>query len=108
MKKLIMAFTFLIMGTAFSNDLSAQCRNHKSIRAEQSNQHKRIKHGKANGELTHRESARLRAQQAHIQREKRRAKADGIVTPAERRHIKSDQARASRNIYRQKHDSQYR
>ncbi len=71
-------------------------------------QRARIRQGRAKGELTNKESARLNAQQRHIHRTELRAKADGRVTRGERKKIHHEQNRASRNIRRQKHDGQTR
>lgn len=71
-------------------------------------QRARIRQGRANGELTNKESARLNAQERHIHRTERRAKADGRITRGERKKIHHEQNRASRNIRRQKHDGQTR
>ena len=74
----------------------------------QVNQHARIAHGAANGELTRAEARALRAEQKHIRRVKRRAKADGVVTGEEKARINRKQRRASRHIHHQKHDEQSR
>jgi hypothetical protein len=71
-------------------------------------QRARIREGRANGNLTHKEAARLNAQQRHIRRTEYRAKSDGRVTRGERKRPHHEQNRASRNIRRQKHDAQTR
>ena len=69
-------------------------------------QRSRIHEGRASGDLTHQEAARLNKQQRHIHRTERRAKADGTVTRGERKKLHREQNRASRNIRRQKHNTQ--
>jgi len=69
-------------------------------------QRARIHEGRASGDLTHQEAARLNKQQRHIHRTERRAKADGTVTRGERKKLHREQNRASRNIRRQKHNTQ--
>lgn len=108
MKKLIIALLLFIIGTGTNTLQASHPGKHSGIKGEQIKQHKRIRHGVVNGELTHKEATRLRTQQMKIRHDKRIAKADGVVTPAERAHIKHEQNRAGRNIYRQKHDAQGR
>ena len=55
----------------------------------QKSQRARIHEGRRDGDLTHKESARLNKQQRHIRRTERRAKADGDVTALETRSRKS-------------------
>ena len=70
----------------------------------QANQAARIEQGKASGELTPREAARLQRGQRHVQRMENRALADGRVTGAERARIEGAQDAQSARIARQKHD----
>lgn len=70
----------------------------------QKNQRARIHEGRTNGDLTHRESARLNKQQRHIRRTETRAKADGDVTALERRKLDRKQDRANRHIHRAKNN----
>jgi hypothetical protein len=68
----------------------------------QKNQRARIHEGRANGDLTHKESAQLKKQQRHIRRTEKRAKAD--VTTLERRKLDRKQDRANRHIQRAKNN----
>lgn len=76
------------------------------VDARQKVQRARIHEGRASGELTNKEAARLNVQQRHIRRSERRAKADGTVTAAERRRLHKEQKRANRAILRQKKDGE--
>jgi hypothetical protein len=67
-------------------------------------QERRIRHGVATGQLTHREAHHLMRQQHAIDRAEARARADGHVSWQERRHLDRLRDRASRNIARQAHD----
>ena len=69
-------------------------------------QRARIHSGRASGELTNREAARLNMQQRHIRRAERRVKADGEVTAIERRRLNHAQNHANRAIRRQKNGGQ--
>lgn len=72
----------------------------------EANQQQRIEQGKASGQLTGREAARLEKGQARIEAKEAAAKADGVVTAKERAQLKRAQNRESKKIYRQKHDKQ--
>ena len=74
----------------------------------QHNQHARVRHGVANGELTMREAANAIHDQRHIRRAERRVKADGHVTRRERARLHRQQNQASRELRRNKHDAQTR
>ncbi len=74
------------------------------VDARQKAQRGRIHEGRADGELTHKESKALNKQQRHIRRTERRTKADGDVTVAERRKLDRKQDRANRNIRRAKNN----
>lgn len=74
------------------------------IANRQANQHKRIKHGVKNGELTKAEAANLIQGQREIRHDKREAKADGVFTATERKEIRQNQKQESRKIYRKKHN----
>ena len=54
----------------------------------QANQAARIEQGKASGELTPREAARLQRGQRHVQGMENRALADGKVTGAEKARVR--------------------
>lgn len=68
----------------------------------------RIHQGVKNGELTHKEAARLRVQTARVRQEKREYMEDGVITAAERKDLRKDKKKLSKNIYKQKHDRQDR
>ena len=78
------------------------------IDARQAHQRARIAQGRARGDLTRGEVARLRADQRHVRRMERRADADGMVARGERRSIERAQDRQSRAIYRLKHNGRVR
>jgi len=67
-------------------------------------QERRIRHGVATGQLTHREAHHLIRQQHAIQRAEARAWADGHLSWRERRHLDHLRDRASHDIARQTHD----
>lgn len=105
MKKIIAITFFLTTGLFYST--TAQVAT-PAATSRQVNQHARIAHGQANGELTRLEARALKREQRHIRRVKRRAKADGVVTKEEKIIINRKQRRANRHIRRQKHDQQKR
>jgi hypothetical protein len=70
------------------------------------NQERRIRQGKASGQLTNREAARLEAGQAHVDRVEARAGRDGHVSAAEQARVQHGENAQSRRIFRQKHDAQ--
>ena len=74
------------------------------IDSRQAHQRARIAHGRASGQLTRREAARLRAGQRQVRRMERCAESDGLVTRGERRRVERVQDRESRAIYRLKHN----
>jgi len=103
MKNIFPLIPFLFLGFAsYAQDATPR------VDGRNREQRVRIRQGRADGELTHKESARLNAQERHIHRTEQRAKADGRVTRGERKKIRHEQNRASRNIRRQKHDGQTR
>ena len=109
MKKIV--FIIAAFTTGFCFNVSAQevyASTARAASARQINQHARIAHGVANGELTRPERRALKAEQRHIRRVKRRAKADGVVTPHEKVRINRKQRRANRHIHQQKNDLQKR
>ena len=113
MKKIMIAVALMVgilsvseaNAQGYNNGYHGHHRGH-AISKEQVQQHQRIKHGRATGQLNRREAHRLQAEQRHIQSLKQLAKADGRVTRKERAYIDAEQARASAHIYRQKHDRQ--
>lgn len=72
----------------------------------QANQERRIEQGKASGELTNREAARLEHAEQRLAKNEEKAKADGVVTRAERAKLRTEARRNSKRIARQKHDGQ--
>jgi len=101
MKNLFLLVAILFVGFAsYAQDATPK------IDGRKQEQRARIHEGRASGDLTHREAARLNKQQRHIHRTERRAKADGTVMRGERKKLNHEQNRASRNIRRQKHDGQ--
>lgn len=80
----------------------------KTITQNQIEQHKRIKQGVRNGQLTKAEAKKLRTEQRIIRAEKRMAKADGKITRQERRMIKQNQRVASANIHHEKYDAEHK
>jgi len=104
MKKIIAIVSFMVV-TA----LGCYAQDQTPVTdTRQATQRARIAEGRASGELTRKETARLRGEQRRIRRTERRAKADGTVTPAERTRLQRKQNRANRDIRRQKHDGQTR
>lgn len=67
-------------------------------------QERRIHHGVATGQLTHREAHHLMRQQHAIARAEAHARADGYVSWHEQRRIDRMRDHASRDIARQAHD----
>ncbi len=72
----------------------------------QANQAARIEQGKASGQLTDKEAARLEAGQAKVAAKEEKAKSDGVVTRKERAKLQHAENKQSRKIKRQKHDAQ--
>ncbi|MBL7779329.1 MAG: hypothetical protein JNK66_13695 [Chitinophagales bacterium] len=107
MNKIIAGALFVVATLAF---LPAEAKNNHCKRCSQKlshEQHKRIRQGVKNGELTGKEAAILQAQQAHIHRLKQMAMADGVVTPQEQHLLRKEIQKADANIHRQKHDCQH-
>ncbi|MEN9522958.1 MAG: hypothetical protein RL065_1335 [Bacteroidota bacterium] len=92
--------------TISGNQIFAQ--QQKTVTQTQVEQHKRIKQGVRNGELTKVEAQRLRAEQRRIKAEKQMAKADGKMTKQERRRLKMEQRKASQHIHQEKHDLEHK
>lgn len=76
------------------------------IDKRQARQQQRIDQGKASGQLTEKEAARMQQRQDRIARREAKAKADGTVTAKERAGLQHQQNKASRKIRRNKHDAQ--
>ncbi|MFO1457093.1 MAG: hypothetical protein U1F18_12710 [Steroidobacteraceae bacterium] len=72
----------------------------------EANQERRIEQGKASGELTNREAARLEHANDRLKANEEKAKADGVVTAGERARLRTEARRDSKRIARQKHDAQ--
>jgi hypothetical protein len=70
-------------------------------------QEARIQQGAASGTLTDRETQRLEHQQGRIDRMQDRAAADGQVTHKERAKITAVQNEANRDIRRKKHNRRH-
>lgn len=95
---------FLLAGALLAGTgLSAQ---QGRINKRQERQDKRIEAGKASGELTKKETAKLEAGQARVQAAETAARADGKVTAKEHAKIEHMQDKQSKRIYKQKHDGQ--
>lgn len=77
------------------------------IDQREANQQKRIEQGKASGELTNREAARLEKGQARIHKMEDKSNADGKLTKKEAARIDHAQNQESRKIAREKHDRQH-
>jgi hypothetical protein len=98
----------LLIPIAFMIVMQANAQSTPGVNERQHNQHARIRHGIASGELTRREAAHARHDQRHIRRTERRVKADGHVTKRERARLHHKQNQASRELRRNKHDVQSR
>lgn len=98
----------LLIPIAFTVIMQAHAQSAPRVNERQQNQHARIRHGVASGELTRREAAHARHDQRHIRRTERRVKADGHVTRRERARLHHQQNQASRSLRRNKHDAQTR
>jgi len=114
MKLNTIAATFLMLGSvaAFAQTTpapgSAPAPNaQQRIDKREANQANRIEQGKASGELTNREAARLQKGQEHVQKVEDKAKADGTVTKKEAARVEKAQDRQNRHIAREKHDRQH-
>ena len=80
--------------------------NTPRVDAREAKQDQRIEQGKATGQLTDKEAARLSAGQAKVEAKEAAAKSDGVVTNAERAKLARAQNKQSRRIAKQKHDKQ--
>lgn len=87
--------------------LAAQAQtNTPRVDQRQANQERRIEQGKASGELTNREAARMERAQDRLEANEEKAKADGVVTAGERAKLRTEARRNSKRIAKQKHDAQ--
>lgn len=71
-------------------------------------QHKRIKQGARNGELTQKEVKKLRKQHRHIKKLNQQFKQDGHLSRREQKTLRQALDLASKRIYRLKHNDHYR
>ncbi len=99
---IVLSSTFAL--TALAADLAAT----PGIDKRQAEQEKRIQEGKASGQLTDKEAAKLERGQAKVEKMEQKAKADGVVTDKERARITHAQNQQSKKIYREKHDRQHK
>ena len=104
-RNLIAASIALLSATLIA-PVFAQGTNTPNIDKRQANQAARIEQGKASGELTSKEAARLDAGQAKVAAKEAKAKSDGVVTKKERAKLERAENKQSRKIKRQKHDAQ--
>ncbi|MBK6948929.1 MAG: hypothetical protein IPH16_13515 [Haliscomenobacter sp.] len=102
--KLFLAGLFFLVFTATTYAQTAT----PGVKNRQEKQHKRIRHGVHNGEITAGERVVIAEQQQDVRQAKRRAKADGQVTQGERARIHQEQNQASRSIHRKKHNGRDR
>ena len=98
----------LLIPIALTVVMQVNAQSTPRVDQRQHNQHARVRHGVANGELTRREAANGIHDQRHIRRAERRVKADGHVTRRERARLHRQQNQASRELRRNKHDVQTR
>jgi len=76
----------------------------RTFSERQERQRDRIDDGRADGDLSRREAARLRDRSHDIAEDRRDARADGYVDRRERRQLDREQDKLNRDIYRQRHD----
>ena len=98
----------LLIPIALTVVMQVNAQSTPRVDQRQHNQHARIRHGVASGELTRREAANAIHDQRHLRRAERRVKADGHVTRRERARLHRQQNQASRELRRNKHDVQTR
>ena len=98
----------LLIPIALTVVMQVNAQSTPGVNQRQHNQHARIRHGVASGELTRREAANALHDQRHIRRAERRVKADGHVTRRERARLHRHQNQASRELRRNEHDVQSR
>ena len=102
----LIAASIAVLSATLIAPAFAQGTNTPNIDQRQTNQAARIEQGKASGELTAREAARLEAGQATVAAKEAKAKSDGIITRKERARLERAENRQSGKIKRQKHDAQ--
>ena len=97
-----------ILMATFAGTVLAQTPAPQTPRVDkrEANQQQRIEQGKASGQLTDREAARLEKGQVKVDAKEAAAKADGVVTRKERAKLAKAQNKQSKKIYKQKHDAQ--
>lgn len=98
----------LLIPIALTVVMQVNAQSTPRVDQRQHNQHARIRHGMASGELTRREAANAIHDQRHLRRAERRVKADGHITRRERARLHRHQNQASRELRRNKHDAQTR
>jgi hypothetical protein len=77
----------------------------KPFSERQENQRNRIEEGRAEGDLSRREAARLRERSRDVAEDRRDARADdGYIDRRERRQLQREQDKLNRDIYQQRHD----
>ncbi|MDH3247097.1 MAG: hypothetical protein OEM26_20915 [Saprospiraceae bacterium] len=95
---------FALIGIFLITGVEAQTGT-PGVNGRQISQHKRIKHGVKNGEITYGEFVGLQRQQRGINKMKKLSKSDGYVGPRERSNLHREQNRSSHNIFRKKHNN---
>jgi hypothetical protein len=106
MKKSILAAAFLVgtQLTVIACQPAYRGRSY-SYSERQERQRDRIDEGRAEGDLSRREAARLRDRSRDVAEDRRDARADdGYVDRRERRQLQKEQDRLNRDIYQQRHD----
>ncbi len=101
-RHLITATLIVIAGLAWAGTASAG-----SLKQRLENQHYRIHHGIASGELTYKEARHLRRQHRKIRRMRHHFLADGRLSHRERRILNRRLDRNSERIYALKHNRRY-
>ncbi len=96
----------ITVATLFVAPAFAQTPDTPKVDKRQETQAARIEQGKASGQLTGKEAARLEAGQTRVAAAEVKAKADGKVTKKERAKLQHRQNKQSRHIAKQKHDKQ--
>ena len=102
----LIAASIAVLSATLIAPALAQGTNIPIIDQRQANQAARIEQGKASGELTAREAARLEAGQATVAAKEAKAKSDGIITRKEQARLERAENGQSGKIKRQKHDAQ--
>ena len=104
MKRSILAAALLV--AAHASVIACQPASHgRSYSERQERQRGRIDEGRAEGDLSRREAARLRDRSRDIAEDRRDARSDdGYVDRRERRQLQREQDELNRDIYQQRHD----